>query len=117
MRTLLKTLLELEGFQVETVLCEEETALLERIQIQHPDAILLDVNLKRANGLDYLKLIRQNSDTRSIPVIMSSGMDMRERCMSFGASDFLMKPYMPDDLIATIRKYLKTLPGTPSRTC
>jgi CheY-like chemotaxis protein len=116
MRTLLKTLLELEGFQVETLLCEEEPALLEQIQNQHPDVILLDVNLRYANGLDYLKGIRQNSDTQSIPVIMSSGMDMRERCMSCGASDFLMKPYMPDDLIVTIRKYLKTLPGTPSRT-
>jgi CheY-like chemotaxis protein len=116
MRTLLKTLLELEGFQVETLLCEEEPALLEQIQNQHPDVILLDVNLRYANGLDYLKGIRQNSDTQSIPVIMSSGMDMRERCISCGASDFLMKPYMPDDLIVTIRKYLKTLPGTPSRT-
>jgi DNA-binding response OmpR family regulator len=39
-------------------------------------------------------------------VIMSSGMDFHTRCLQAGADDFLMKPYMPDDLVKLLKNLL-----------
>jgi CheY-like chemotaxis protein len=38
---------------------------------------------------------------------MSSGMDFNERCLREGADAFILKPYMPDDLVRTIRQALE----------
>jgi DNA-binding NarL/FixJ family response regulator len=37
---------------------------------------------------------------------MSSGSDLRQRCLEMGADGFIMKPYMPEDLIRAIRQAL-----------
>ena len=42
------------------------------------------------------------NDTR---VIMASGMNLKDECLAGGADDFLLKPYMPDDLINLLKKY------------
>ena len=40
---------------------------------------------------------------------MTSGMNLREECFKRGATDFLLKPYMPDDLVSTLKKAMKHL--------
>jgi CheY-like chemotaxis protein len=69
-----------------------------------PDVILLDVHLRRVNGLDLLTAIRQDEKTRHTGVILSSGMDVSQRCMELGANAFILKPYMPEDLLQMIRR-------------
>jgi CheY-like chemotaxis protein len=39
---------------------------------------------------------------------MSSGANVKEECMSSGANGFLLKPYMPDDLITLLKKNIKS---------
>jgi len=102
MLSLLKTLLTIEGFQV--VIAEDELVdnLLSSIIEEQPDIILLDVNLRQGSGLDLLSGIRSNPVLDNIRVIMSSGMDFKNECLQKGAQGFIMKPYMPDDLIKLI---------------
>lgn len=104
MRSLLRTLLELEGFQVIAPGDEGETALLTAIQAEDPAVILLDVHLRDANGLEVLRKLRQSEPTGTrARVVMTSGMDLSDQCLAAGADSFLLKPYMPADLI----KHLK----------
>jgi DNA-binding response OmpR family regulator len=107
MLTLLTTLLRFEGFEVAQLLNDEslEAAIL-GIQSEEPAVILLDVHLRHWNGLDLLKLIRATDSTRSAGVVMSSGIDLSQRCIEQGADDFILKPYMPDDLIRKIRQVM-----------
>ncbi len=102
MVSLLTTLLGLEGYQVVTVL-DKVGDILENIRIEMPDVILMDVHLGDLNGLDVVKALRQQDDLKHIMIIMASGMNMREACLDAGANEFLLKPYMPDDLLRLLR--------------
>ncbi len=104
MLSLLKTLLKMEGF--ETVALDERENVLDAIYREHPDIVLLDVHLVQGNGLDLLREIRLDSSLRDMVIIMQSGMNLASECKQAGANDFLLKPYMPDTLIAAIRNGL-----------
>jgi DNA-binding response OmpR family regulator len=108
MVTLLQTLLEMEGYQVGSARSGE--AVLATVEREHPDVVLLDVNLAGQNGLQILQTLRSRRETRSTRVIMTSGMDLREQCLKEGADAFLLKPYMPDDLVHLIREVLSHPP-------
>ena len=102
MLSLLETLFEIEGFKVSHTL--EFNNSLEAIRLFDPDIMLLDVNLRDANGLDVIAEIRQDAEHQNLTVVMSSGMDLREDCLRAGADDFILKPYMPDELVEKIKK-------------
>jgi DNA-binding response OmpR family regulator len=102
MRSLLKALLEIEGYQV--VNSRDHAQVVELVKQAPPDLVLLDVNLREYNGLDLLEQLRQHYQADQLPVILSSGTDFRDEGLERGANDFIMKPYMPEELIAKIRK-------------
>ena len=102
MVSLLKTLLKMEGF--ETVVLNVDANVPEAIRLERPDVLLLDVHLSRQSGLDILDSIRQSADIKNVRVVMSSGANVKEECISHGANGFLLKPYMPDDLISLLKR-------------
>ena len=108
MLTLLSTLLEMEGFQVVQLTTEQTVDdLLATLRREKPDAALVDVHLQHASGVDLLVRVRQEPDLSSTRILMSSGLDMSAECKKAGADDFILKPYMPDELIQRIRRVLK----------
>jgi CheY-like chemotaxis protein len=107
MVTLLTTLMRFEGYEAATLKDDEGLDLImDDIRQEMPDVILLDVHLRRINGLDLLSAIRQDDQTRRIGVLMASGMDVSQRCMDLGANAFILKPYMPEDLLKKIRQVI-----------
>jgi len=108
MLTLLSTLLGMEGYQIVTLTTEQTVeALLATLRREKPDAALVDVHLQQASGLDLLACLRQDPELASIKILMSSGLDMSVESKKAGADDFILKPYMPDELIKCIRRALK----------
>jgi CheY-like chemotaxis protein len=105
MRSLLQTLLELEKFQV---ICPvfPIVDVVNDIRELKPSIILLDINLPNINGITLMQKIRSTDDIKHTKVIMSSGSDRKQECLTAGANSFLMKPYMPDDLINLVKKLL-----------
>jgi DNA-binding response OmpR family regulator len=103
MRLLLKTLLELENYEVNLASITNEELLLQSIYDSKPDAILLDVHLRGINGIDILSKLRSDSQLKSMVIIMTSGMDMTDVCLKNHADGFLLKPFMPDDLLTILR--------------
>lgn len=81
---------------------------------QSPDLILLDIGLPGANGKSLLRALRQKTD---LPVVMVTGNSAESDevlSMSYGADDFITKPYNPDVLILRIAAILRRLAGTSS---
>jgi len=102
---LLTTLLSIEGFEVAALL-SGETDVMTAIRREQPDIVLLDVHLAQQNGLDVIQAIRRDPEFAKLRVVMTSGMNMASACIEKGADDFLLKPYMPDDLINMLKKNL-----------
>ena len=104
MVTLLQTLLKIEGFEsVQIDLAGGN--LLSALKKNIPEILVLDVNLPGESGLDVVRAMRADSRFEQTRVIMASGMSVKAECLNSGADAFLLKPYMPDDLINLIRKY------------
>lgn len=75
-----------------------------------PKLILLDVLLPDMNGVDFVRCLKQDEQTRHIPTIAVTGLsasEHRETLLSEGFSDYLGKPYMIDELEAMVQHYLK----------
>jgi two-component system phosphate regulon response regulator PhoB len=105
MRSVLRTLLEIEGYQVVIhPLDQPLDGILSSVHDSRPDVILLDYHLTDFSGLEVLKSLRADPDVKHTRVIMSSGSDVQDRCLAAGADDFLLKPYMPDELIRKLNK-------------
>ncbi len=104
MVSLLNALLKIEGYHV--VELESEERALDEIRRESPDLILLDVHLKEGDGFDLVRRIRQQDGMNNVRVLMTSGMDFMQSCLDEGADDFILKPYMPDELIQKINKLL-----------
>ncbi len=68
-----------------------------------PDVLLMDVHLSRQNGLEILDLIRASTNGCNARIIMTSGLDVKDDCMKRGADGFILKPFMPDDLIKMLK--------------
>lgn len=105
MMYLLKTLLNLEGYEVTTLDITDNVIGMARKE--KPDVMLMDVHLAGMNGVDVLTDMRKQDDLKDMVVIMSSGMNMEYECKDAGANAFLLKPFMPDDLIDIIRRTTK----------
>jgi DNA-binding response OmpR family regulator len=107
MLSLLCTLLGIEGFDVKkSKNLDDPTKILANIEAELPDLVLLDVHMQQYSGFDLLHLIRKSEKANHIQVLMSSGMDVGKRCTDEGADGFILKPYMPEDLIHIIQKLL-----------
>jgi DNA-binding response OmpR family regulator len=106
---LLQTLLQMEGFEVIQSNEDELEAIVSEIRREKPTLALIDVNLRHISGLDILRQIRQDAELNKICVLMSSGMDVGDKCLAEGADGFILKPYMPDELIKKIHKIVDGL--------
>ena len=104
MVTLLTTLLDMEGYQVVALSVNDD--VFEAVRNDRPDVLLLDVHLPHTNGLDVLDQLREDDITRDLKVVMTSGLNLELECKNHGADDFLLKPYMPDDLLGILKRNL-----------
>lgn len=102
MISLLKTLLKMEGFDV--VALDVYSDVPAAVQREMPDAVLMDVHLGGQNGLKILESIRSNHELANVRIVMTSGLNVKDECISRGASAFLLKPFMPDDLISVLKQ-------------
>ena len=110
MRAILKTLLELENYQIAVWNGQHDSDILTQIREEKPKILILDVYMRDINGIDILRAVRADSDLNSVHVVMTSGMPLEDECIAGGADAFLLKPYMPDDLIQLLRKVVAEPP-------
>ena len=101
----LKELLENAGYIA--IKTKDFSNIYEEIQKEEPNLILLDINLPKISGEVLLEKIRKESN---IPIIMvtSRNNELDEvLSMSYGADDYITKPYNPTILLLRIKAVLK----------
>jgi two-component system cell cycle response regulator DivK len=106
-RRIMRDLLTSAGYEmIEAVTGEEGVTLA---QAQHPDLILMDIQLPGIDGYETTRRIKANPALRAIPIIAVtsyalSGDDVKAR--EAGCNDYVTKPFSPRALLGKIREYL-----------
>jgi DNA-binding response OmpR family regulator len=101
MVSLLSTLLKMEGFEV--VALDANADVPAAVKKEKPDFMLMDVNIGKQNGLDLLQAIRRDAENANVRIVMASGYNLKDECLENGANHFLLKPFMPDDLLRLLK--------------
>jgi YesN/AraC family two-component response regulator len=107
-REMLVECLELEGF--EAIDAENGLIGVEKTHAHLPDIVICDIAMPKLDGHGVLKTLRQNLDTAIIPLIFLTGKSTKEEMrqgMELGASDYLIKPFTPEELLKAIAAQLK----------
>ena len=103
----LKNLLDNAGFN--GMILEDFENAFEQIKKEHPDLILLDINIPKLNGEMLLQKIRKESN---VPIIMVTSKNTEADevlSMSYGADDYITKPYNPTILLIRINAIFKRM--------
>jgi CheY-like chemotaxis protein len=103
------TKLELEEFTV--VLATNGDEALDKMKLDKPDIVLLDLIMPQKDGFEVLREKSVNQEIKDIPVIVLTNLSQKEQikqCYELGAKDFLIKAYfVPADVIKKIRNLIK----------
>lgn len=107
---LLQFMLEREGFRVR-VARDGRAATELAAQEPPPDGVLLDMMLPFRGGLELIHMLRELPGMQEIPIIMvtaKSGESDIVRALDAGASDYIVKPFQPTELMARLRRQLRS---------
>ncbi|MBI3803273.1 MAG: response regulator [Nitrospirae bacterium] len=104
---ILSAVLKKGGYLVSVALNGEEA--MEKVRQEHPALILLDIMMPKMDGFEVCKAIKAAVETREIPVLIVTARkdaESRQRGMSVGANEYLVKPIRPAEVLAKVRAYL-----------
>ncbi len=99
----------LENTDFEIVSLSDPGEIESQAEAVRPDVILLDLGLREADGLDVCRRLKANDRFKDIPVLIMSGQtdaDTKSAGFDAGADDFIVKPFVPTELIARVRAQL-----------
>jgi signal transduction histidine kinase/DNA-binding response OmpR family regulator len=94
--------LQPQGYQV--VGLTDPTQAVERARQLKPYAITLDIMMPGRDGWTVLAELKNDLDTRDIPVLICSILEEEEKGFSLGATDYLVKPILEDDLLNSLNR-------------
>lgn len=108
LRDLVEHRLEAKGYTVVTAVDGREAVDLARTRA--PDLVVLDAMMPVMDGFAVLSALKGDPSTSAIPVVMLSALRSDRDvvgALDQGADDYLVKPFMPDELISRIGRILK----------
>jgi two-component system alkaline phosphatase synthesis response regulator PhoP len=100
--------LKSSGFDV--MAFENGKAMDEKVKVKVPDLFILDIMLPGEDGLSILKRLRNQENTRNVPVIMltAKGTELdKVKGLDLGADDYMAKPFGVLELISRVRAVLR----------
>ena len=104
-RRVLRTTLTSHGYAV--VEAKSGDDALERLRSEHPDLILLDVNMPGLSGLETCREIRRTSEVPIIMLTVRNAEQDKVQALDAGADDYVVKPFGAEELMARIRAALR----------
>ena len=103
--------LSAKGYDIETA--RDGGEAMARLAESTPDAILLDAMMPVIDGYELLRRIREQESTRNVPVIMLTARRQEQDIVSaleLGANDYLVKPFIPEELVARLGRLIEGAP-------
>ena len=92
----------------DTLTATNATEAIQKAIESLPDAITLDLLIPGGKGWKVLTELKRKPETSSIPVVVVSVLEERQRALQLGATDYLVKPVSRDVLVAAVGKHAKS---------
>lgn len=99
----------LDGASVRVIAARDGPAGLEAVRQNRPSAVLLDIRLPGMDGWAVLTTLKQDPDTRDIPVIVVSIVDEQQRGAALGAAAYLVKPVARSALLDALARVVPSV--------
>jgi DNA-binding response OmpR family regulator len=106
---LLRTLLEHAGYTV-TVSADGRDALAKLASMEPVDLVVLDLMLPYVSGYQVLIESRRNPRWQHVPIVVVTARTLEMdavRALETGANDFVRKPFLPEELVARVRRAIE----------
>ena len=106
-RGLLEVNLEMEGHEVITAVDGQDA--LDRVRDERPDLILLDVMMPNVNGWQVAETLKNDPETRNIPIVFLSARAMEadvRKGTALGVQAYVTKPFDPIDLMDLVNRLI-----------
>ena len=104
-RNVVSRLMQRQGWKVLTA--KDGVEAIETLYTRQPDLVILDIEMPRMNGYEFMSSIRAREKFNDLPVIMHTSrasQKHREKAEALGVNGFVTKPYEEEDFIALIKK-------------
>ena len=105
---LFQDLLEAHGYN--TLQTRNGKDAFAMVKAEHPDLILMDIQLPEVSGLEVTKWIKEDDNIKSIPVIAVTAFAMKgdeQKILDGGCEDYIAKPISVANFLDTVQKYLQ----------
>ncbi|HGM9853702.1 TPA: phosphate regulon transcriptional regulator PhoB [Proteus mirabilis] len=109
-REMICFVLEQNGFQ--PIEAEDYDTALSFLIDPYPDLVLLDWMITGGSGIQVIKQMKRENNTRDIPIIMLTAKGEEEdkvKGLETGADDYVIKPFSPKELVARVKAILRRL--------
>ncbi len=92
----------------EVVLEKRSSAAAERLKQEPFDLLITDLRMPEMDGVELLRLARQNDPSLSALILTAHPtVETAVESMKLGAADYITKPFLPEDLLATVKRLLE----------
>ncbi len=105
---LMERALKAESFEV--ICAYDGIGALDIAEVDKPDIVLLDIMMPMMSGYEVAEQLKSNPQTRDIPILLVTSAfspDTRERAQRCGAQGLLVKPFIPRELVAQVKRHIE----------
>jgi len=107
MRQMIRDIIEPEGFEVVGE-ASDGVEVVEKFKELHPDLVMMDIVMPKRSGIDAVKGIVAMDPTARVVMCSALGQEtLVMEAIQAGAKDFIVKPFKPESVVATLRKTLE----------
>jgi two-component system alkaline phosphatase synthesis response regulator PhoP len=109
MLTALEFRLRKQGFEV--LIAENGKIALEKIKTEKPDLVVADILMPYVTGLELIEFVRKDM-RNALPIIVISALEHEDvvlEAFRMGATDFIAKPFKPNELILRIKRIFQEI--------
>lgn len=109
-RFILRNIITDMGYQ--PILAESGEQALKVIPRCNPQLILLDVSMPEMDGFEVCRRLKENPDTKDVPIIFISGFENVEeitKVFEVGGEDYVTKPFIPEEIKARVGIHMKLI--------
>ena len=105
---LMESILKSAGHEVVSLM--DGDALEDKLSVERPDVLLLDIVMPKRNGYEILRALRKDTRTKTTPVVLVSSKNQesdRAWGKRQGADEYLGKPFTSDQLVSMVGRFVR----------